>query len=178
MIKSKMRFPRRNKIAKNCDFYINNENGLKPSGYWYSFGKEWYDFWYVDGKNKIGNNVVCEIKIKRNMFTTLEKKEKGKILIIDSIEEVQKLKKKYSYLIKFGDKTKPRRLINFEKLSEIYGGIEFRNFNKINKQIDQDKKHNRYQDYLWYKIIDVSSGCVWNSSLVETTNKGKLKDFI
>ena len=95
------RFPRRNKIARNCDLNKNIKYSqvlsFKPFCYWYSLGDDWYKFWFEQEKmQEVTNQVVCEIKIKRNMFTTLEKKEKGKILVIDSLEDVHKMNKKYS----------------------------------------------------------------------------------
>lgn len=179
-----MRFPRRNKIAKTCDLDKNIKYkqiiDFKPKCYWYSLGKEWYNFWYKQENNKVANEVVCEIKIKNNMFTTLEGKDKNKILVIDSLEEVKKLNKKYSVLrrMKYKGKLEPVRLIDFQKLSEKYGGVEFRNYKKIKKQIVENKKLNWKRDYNWYYMLDVSSGCVWDMSLVEVEKKGKLKDFV
>jgi len=98
--------------------------------------------------------------------------------VIDSFEEVKKLNKKYGVLQRFRDDGKPVRLINFQKLSEKYGGIEFRNYKQIKKQIKENKKLNWGRDYLWYFSLDVSSGCVWDLSLIEVEKKGKLKDFV
>ena len=138
-----MGFPRRNKIAKTCDLDKNIKYkqiiDFKPTCYWYSLGKEWYNFWFKDNEmEKVKNQVVCEIKVKRNMFTTLEKKEKGKILVIDSFEDVKKLYKKYSKLVKL--EARKYRLIDFNEVAKIYGGIEFRNYGKIRKQIIENKK--------------------------------------
>ena len=171
-----MRFPRRNKIAKSCDLDKNIKYkqiiDLKPRCYWYSLGKEWYNFWFEGNEmEKVKNQVVCEIKVKRNMFTTLEKKEKGKILVIDSFEDVKKLYKKYSKLVKL--EVSKHRLIDFNEVAKIYGGIEFRNYGKIRKRIIED-----YRYYSSYLTIDVSSGCIWNLSLIDVVKKGKLKDFV
>lgn len=176
-----MRFPRRNKIARSCDLDKNIKYkqiiDLKPRCYWYSLGKEWYNFWFEGNEmEKVKNQVVCEIKVKRNMFTTLEKKEKGKILVIDSFEDVKKLYKKYSKLVKSEDSK--YRLIDFNEVAKIYGGIEFRNYSKIKQQIFEFKKLNQVRYYLSYLTVDVSSGCVWDLSLIEVEKKGKLKDFV
>jgi len=179
-----MRFPRRNKIAKNCDLDKNKKYrkilSFKPVCYWYSLGREWFDFWYDGETSEISasNEVVCEIKIKKGTFTTLSSKDKGKILVIDSLEEVKKLNKNYSVFQRFEDNGKQVRLIDFQKLSEKYGGIEFRNFKKIKKQIKENKRLNWRRDYLWYFMLDVSSGCVWDLSLLDVEKKGKLKNFI
>ena len=178
-----MRFPRRNKIARNCDLDKNIKYRqiieFKPKGYWYSLGSEWFDFWFLKLElEKVKSQVVCEIKIKRNDFTKFGEKDKGKILVIDSLEEVKKINKKYGVLQRFRDDEKPVRLINFQKLSEKYGGIEFRNYKQIRKQIKENKKLNWRRDYLWYFSLDVSSGCIWDLSLIEVEKKGKLKDFV
>ena len=176
-----MRFPRRNKIARSCDLDKNIKYkqilDFKPRCYWYSLGKEWYNFWFEEpGMEKVKNQVVCEIKVKRNMFTTLDKKEKGKILVIDSFENVKKLYKKYSKLVKL--EVSKHRLIDFNEVAKIYGGIEFRNYLKIKQQIFEFKKLNQVLYYLSYLTVDVSSGCVWDLSLIEVEKKGKLKDFV
>src|SRR5210317_1452609 len=88
---NKMRFPKRNKIARNCDLDKNIKYrkiiSFKPVCYWYSLGKEWYNFWYKSLDHKVTKEVICEIKIKKDNFTTLDKKEKGKILVIDSLKD-------------------------------------------------------------------------------------------
>ena len=178
-----MRFPTRNKIAKNCDLDKNIKYrqiiSFKPTCYWYSLGREWFDFWFLDSElEKVNNQVLCKIKIKRDTFATLSSKDKGKLLVIDSLEEVKKINKKYGVLQRFRDDGKPVRLINFQKLSEKYGGIEFRNYKQIRKQIKENKKLNWRRDYLWYFSLDVSSGCVWDLSLIEVEKKGKLKNFV
>ena len=175
-----MRFPRRNKIARNCDLDKNIKYReileFKPTCYWYSLGSEWYNFWYKKEGHKVTNEVVCEIKIKKDMFTNFGEKNKGKILVIDSLEEVKKLNKKYSVSMKMG-KSKDVKMINFQKLSEIYGGVEFRNYKKIKKQIMETKRNN-LKEYNWYNMLGVSSGCVWDLSLIDVEKKGKLKDFV
>ena len=187
-----MKFPRRNKIAKNCDLDKNigyrQKIDFKPRCYWYSLGDEWYKFWYEGEKmDTVKNQVVCEIKVKRNMFTTLKKKEKGKILVIDSLEEVNKLYKKYSKLVKFGTNNKKYRFFDFNEVAKIYGGIEFRNYSKIKSQIfeetfysgKKDKESYKYYMYYFsYYTIDVSSGCVWDLDLIDVKKIGKLKDFV
>ena len=128
------RFPRRNKIAMDCDLNKNIKYKqalhFKPFCYWYSLGDDWYKFWFEQEKmREVTNQVVCEIKIKRNMFTTLEKKEEGKILVISSMEDVHKLNKKY---LKKDGKYK---WIDFNEVAKTYSGMEFRNYHKIRNEI-------------------------------------------
>lgn len=179
---NKMRFPRRNKIDSRCHLDKNRNYrkiiGFKPTCYWYSIGNGWYKFWYEYAEmQEVKDQVVCQVDVKRNSFTTLDKKEKGKILVIDSLEEVKKLNKKYS-VMKPLHEGKKARLIDFNKLSETYGGIEFRNYSKIKKEIKENKRLNWRRDYIWYFMLDVSSGCVWNLNLIDVKEVGKLKNFV
>jgi hypothetical protein len=176
-----MRFPRRNKIDYKCHLDKNRRYrkiiDFKPTCYWYGIGNEWYKFWYEYAEiEKVKDQVVCQIDVKRNSLTTFEKKERGKILVIDSLDEVKKLNKKYSVLS--GPSKEKYRLIDFNKLSETYGGIEFRNYSKIKKQINENKKLHWRRDYVWYFMLDVSSGCVWDLDLINVKEVGKLKFFI
>ena len=162
-----MRFPRRNKIARKCDLEKNIRypqiKHFKPKCYWYSIGSAWF---VQEEMEKIKTQVVCEVKIDKSSFTKMgERGGKGKVLVIDGKEDVIKLTKKYI------SKSHGYYLLDFEKMSKMYGGIEFRNY-KRHKEFLEDPK------YLWYMMINVSSGCVWDTSLIDITQKGKLKDFV
>ena len=177
-----MRFPTRNKIAKKCDLDKNIKYRqiieFKPKCFWYSLGKEWYNYWFVQEKlEKVKSQVVCEVKINKKDFAKFGEKEKGKILVIDTMEDVKKLRSKYGMIKKTKKDKKGYTLIDFGKLSENYSGIEFRNYRSISKKL-KENKNITMDKYGWYYMIDVSSGCVWDLSLIEVTHKGKLKDFV
>lgn len=176
-----MRFPRRNKIARNCDLDKNIKYRqiieFKPKGYWYSLGSEWYNHWFLKLElEKVKSQVVCEIKIEKNNFTKFREKDKGKILVIDTLEDVKKLKSKYGMIKTSKKDSKSFTMIDFQKLSENYSGIEFRNYKSILKKLKENKNNDK--KYGWYYLLDVSSGCVWDLSLIEVEKKGKLKDFV
>jgi len=201
-----MRFPRRNKIARSCDLDKNIKYrkilSFKPVGYWYSLGKEWYNLWYKFFDHKVTNEVICEIKVKKNMFTTLDKKEKGKILVIDSLKDVKKIFSLFGTLkiieinkngrsvndfrdIKLGKRKSDYDdaiigLLDFNKISENFSGIEFRNYKKTKKEMLLEIEKNKIKmfEYSWYDTLDVSSGCVWDLNLIEVEKKGKLKNFV
>ena len=166
-----MRFPKRNKIARKCDLEKNIRypqiKHFVPKCYWYSLGSAWYDFWFVqEGMEKVKTQVVCEIRIDESNFIRLgEKKGKGKVLIVDGKEDVIKLTKKYI------SKSSGYYLLDFTKIGKMYGGIEFRNYKRHREFLNDPK-------YLWYLMIDASGGCVWDTSLIDVTQKGKLKDFV
>jgi len=133
-----MRFPRRNRIDKKCNLDKNicyrNLIDFKPECYWYSLGKAWYNFWYVEEQmEKVTTQVVCEVTLPKNIFTTLKKREEGKILVIDSVEDVKILTKE------FGENYKnfTSKLLNFNLMIKKMKikGIEFRNYNKVREEL-------------------------------------------
>jgi hypothetical protein len=170
-----MRFPVRNKIAKKCDIEKNVKYrqiiDFTAKCFWYSLGKDWYNHWFVKEKaEKVTNQVVCQIKIKRTDFIKFGEKGEGKILVIDSLEDVKKLKSKYGISKKY-------TLIDFQRLSKKYSGIEFRNYHQISKKMKENNKLTK-NNYNWYYMIGVNSGCVWDTSLITVEEKGKLKSYI
>lgn len=90
-------------------------------------------------------------------------------MVINKEEDIKKFTKKYrDKSIKF-EKTvlkannSPKLIIDYsiidwEKVTKDYGGIEFCPYIPIN--IGDSKKTNYI--YNWYNTIDVSSGCIWN----------------
>ena len=111
------------------------------------------------------------------MSIDTKKKEKGKILVIDSLEDVHKMNKKYS------KKDRNHKLIDFNEVAKKYSGIEFRNYDKIREEIWGKQflsltKNSFTSRYMWYLTIDVNSGCVWDLDIIEVEKIGKLKDFV
>ena len=162
-------FPKRNKISRRCDLEKNLRYrqlvGFEPNCYWYSIGRGWYNYWFKKLKReKVSTQVVCDVKIPESNFTTLRKSEKGKILIIETEREILEVTKR------FGVTHYGITLIDFTKLAKIFSGIEFRNYSM---------KKAPHPEELWYHKIAVSSGCIWDLSVIESTEvKGKLREFI
>jgi hypothetical protein len=130
-----------------------------PIGFWYGFRYSWLDF-LNKNKNSPSQSLkysgyVYEIKIKKNLFTTLEEKDKNKILRIKNKEELLKFHKKYytegKDLLSQG--------INWEKVRKRYGGIEIK-YNPFNNSKINDIP-------MWYIFFDIPSGCIWNSNILE-----------
>ena len=174
-----MRFPRRNRIDKKCNLDKNvryrNLIGVKPEGYWYSLSRAWYDYWYIYGQlKKVTTQVVCEVTLPKNIFTTLKKREEGKILVIESVEDVKILNKEFGK----NDKKFNIKLINFNLMIKKMKikGIEFRNYNKVREELRKIKGYKN--NYSWFCSIDVNSGCVWDPSILEVKTVGALKDFV
>jgi hypothetical protein len=85
--------------------------------------------------------------------------KKNGILSIKTIEDFHLFNKKYRI------KNKKYTEINYNKVAEDYGGIEIKNYNKINQELRKDK--NYYKKYSWFYSYDFSSGCIWNLSLIK-----------
>lgn len=122
----------------------------KPNGLWYAVNDEWRK--YIRGNIphwNCPNNFSLEID-KPNMF------------FIDSMEDVQLFNDEY--LVKqsgiFG-------YIDWEKVSQRYSGIEITDFSKIRHR---DNKGS-YTPVFWTYGWDVSSGCIWDLSIVNKVSK-------
>tara|TARA_Y100000591_G_C21735047_1_gene646167 strand:+ start:225 stop:641 length:417 start_codon:yes stop_codon:yes gene_type:complete len=116
-------------IKKLKNNYYNKQGTLKPSGLWYSIGSKWLDFklkeeWNNEGIRKKGKEyylnkpkIMSKVKFYNKKYTTLPDNEK--VLLIDTCDKLIKFNKKYS--------KKGFSLIEWEKVSQDYAGIEFRN---------------------------------------------------
>jgi hypothetical protein len=150
--------------------YYNKHGILKPSGFWYSIGSQWLDFklntkWNNNGIRKKGTEyhlksplTMYKIKFYNKKYTSLPDDEK--VLLVDTCDKLLKFNKNYS-------KTGNSIFIDWEKVSQDYAGIEFRNYSRIKKELIKKKL-----DILWYSAIDVDSGCVWKpSKVIKTIDK-------
>ena len=175
-----MSFPGRNIIAGK-DYQLENKKypqkiDFKPKkALWYSLGKEWYNFLVYSGTRSLEDRYLYEIKLKEKIFTTLDRKEENKILIIRTLEDVKTLTEEYGVLKKYKDGTS-FTLINYKKMVKDLKikGLEFRNYKKIKNQLkilDLDK-------YRWYRMIEVASGCLFDTSIVTIKTMGKLDNYI
>ena len=147
---------------------INNyykQDFFKPSGFWYSIGPSWVKWKLNEGFNTKGIHKkgkeyyinkslnIYKVKFYNKKYTTLPDDEK--VLLVDTCDKLIKFDKKYSI------KIRNRSFIEWKKVSQDYAGIEFRNFNKIKKEL---KKINK--KIVWYWAVDVDSGCIWRPSKV------------
>jgi hypothetical protein len=147
--------------------YYNKQGTLKPNGFWYSIGSKWLDFklkskWNNEGISKKGQEyhlkkplTMYKIKFYNKKYTALPDDEK--VLLVDTCDKLIKFNKKYS-------KKKGISFIEWEKVSQDYAGIEFRNFNRIKKELKKRKI-----EIIWYWALDIDSGCIWRPSKVINT---------
>lgn len=177
-----MRLPKRNKIDKNKKINFNfgkvykqSKNGIKPRGFWYSCYNDWYN-WVSGEMPEWLYKYIHKININSKVLTDIENKNKDKILVINNLKDFDIFNKRYGHLDKnennnniFSNNMKWKNyLVNWDKVSKDYGGIE------ICPYLTQ-RKH-----YLWYNTFDVASGCIWNtkaiiknSELIYEKKKGK-----
>lgn len=179
-----MKLPKRNLISdkktinKNIS-YEQNPGRFKPNGLWYSCYNAWFDKIMRNNMNNKMQKYIHKLNLKKNSLTTLDKKDKGKILVINKEEDIKKFTKKYrDKRIKF-EKTvlkannSPKLIIDnsyidWEKVAKDYGGIEFCPYIPIEYIGDPKTTNYRYQ---WYNTIDVSSGCIWNIKDILNSSK-------
>jgi len=117
-------------------------NGYLFHGFWFSFGYEWIDLYGRD-------NYIYGVNIKNASFCTISETfsdMKSKILLLDTKEDIEQVEKLYH---------DERDGIDYNKIEKTYGGIAMINF--------EESKSN----YGWYNGLDVSSGCIWNFSIIE-----------
>ena len=127
----------------------------KPSGLWYSIDGEWEDWvksntnWDV-GKNKIRIDVDTS-----DMYVILTR------------EDLLNFTKKY-IVIEGG-----LRNIDWKRVAKDYKGIEIPYYIKRwGHVVDYDSNgliHSNITDNLWYSMWDVSSGCIWDMSVIKNT---------
>ena len=166
-----MRLPKRNIITNKKNInklikYEQNNNRFKPNGLWYSCYNEWYKYITNEDMKYKQNKYIHRIVIFRNKLTDLSNPDPNKILVINSETDIKKFTNKYK--LKNGKQTiekaphMPKLIldstsINWIRVAKDFGGIEFCPY--IN--VDFGSKKTIFI-YLWYKSIDIASGCIWN----------------
>lgn len=127
----------------------------KPSGVWYGFGMNWVEF------------VTKEIPVRRKKYLYEFEVDTSNMIILNSVKDVTEFTKEYisekeHWMSSLG-------LINWERVSEKYSGIELPTYHSSL----------RYKSGLhWYYPWDIASGCFWDSSVLKSiTLMGKLEDL-
>lgn len=140
--------------------------GIKPTGLWYALGNEWIDWCEGNMNEEWIRPSIIEIELLMN-----------KVLIVETIEDVENLIKKYSKELFPGSSLFN---IDWEALASEYSGIEIRNYNHLKwgrrKDIFKSKTEYRIDD-LWLSAWDVSSGCIWDLSIIKSHKCYSLQQF-
>lgn len=125
--------------------YVQKKHNLKPDGFWYSLGTEWMEW--------VGDNMpewICDNVIEIDI-------DLSKVLVLETVEQCEDFFKKYGFEVCSGI-----HYIDWEQVCKNHTGVEIRNYYdlKWSKSI-LDKSH--YWLYPW----DVSSGCIWDLSIIK-----------
>jgi len=140
-----------NTNLKEIDFTFNyvQSNKMKPVGLWYSINYEWLEWCRYNFRI---HKEIIEIEI-----------DLSNVLVIDSIFKLNSLTEEFGYFIVEGVK-----YIDWEKLSKRYSGIEFVNYDEIRNQLSV------LDLPTWYYGLDVSSGCIWDLSVIKNYTHSEL----
>jgi hypothetical protein len=127
---------------------------MKPNGFWYSIGGEWLK-WMKNAD--FGNKKKYNIEIYLN---------ESDIVIIKDFSDLEKFQEKYKNSsdkeLFVGIET-----INWIDVSKDYKGFEIQNYKNIKNDINSNLLKYMHK-YMWFNFFDVSSGCLWDLSCVES----------
>lgn len=122
---------------------------FKPHGLWYSLDSEWIEWCECNMEGWVRDNII-EIDVDLSNF-----------LILETKEQVVEFSNKY------GARIHPEvdmKNIQWAKLKDKYAGIEIRNYHSI-------KWNHNFMlgtDNIWFSGWDVSSGCIWDLSVIKS----------
>lgn len=162
--------------------YQSNDS-FKPRGLYYAQRVEWLQFMedgmgLTDDVKNTDTHVftsdtvyLFEVVIPEHLRIKLSDIPNHKrILFIDSVMDVKKFIDKYHYkTCEIG-----MRYVNWKKVGDEYGGIEFANYHENISEIYhenisemmKDWQRHQYSDdfclYMLYSSFDVNGGCLWN----------------
>lgn len=118
----------------------------KPEGLWYALNNEWIEWCNGNQPEWIkSNNIDIEVDL-------------SKILVIETIDQLKYFSDKFSNEIAFKIKH-----IDWKKVSDQYSGIEIQNYHEM-------KWNKRFNFFTatWFYGWDVSSGCIWDLSIIKS----------
>lgn len=148
---------------------------FKPSGFWYGIKHYWLDFFTNDFERKGSSKFkfdgcLYQIKIKSELFTTIDNPDINKILLIKTIKEIRELENKYS----IADKVTKRldkligftnKYIDWKQVAKEFGGIEIK-YNPWSKGIIISNNSTKKYLPFWYSAWDVPSGVIWSWNIL------------
>ena len=125
------------------DCYTTSISGLeKPIGFWYSINTQWIE-WVKIEMPHWEKPYLYEIHVNKN-----------RIIQIHNFQELMEFLNKYEDTeLKYGLKQ-----LHWDDVAKDYAGIEFLNYRDIKYNYDYGKLP------LWFTCIDISSGCIWDKS--------------
>ena len=124
------------------------KNGIgKPHGLWYSIDREWLD-WCKGNMDQWIKPYNIKLKI-----------DESKMLIIETLDQLEAFCKKYEQKVTYSEHITE---VNWEKVKKDYSGIEIRNYHKLKWNGDVWV----WNYTIWFCGWDVSSGCIWDLSII------------
>lgn len=145
------------KIALNKIFTVKQKKGFKPIGLWFGYKDEWPLFLKNEAEDK--NIKITPKYIYSNYLFYKITFDKSKLMILNNMSQVVNFTEKYSI------KSKGYTYIDWPKVAKSYSGFQVKDYHKVREQIM--KKYDFSEKYLWYYMIDINSGCIWNSSAID-----------
>ena len=168
-----MLFPKRNKITEQKMKFDKNykfigTDCMKPRGFWYACGSEWYD----SGIHADSYKYLYSVKLKRSILTkNLSDIKKGKVLQITKKDEMKAFDKKYGFDKKYsvdrGRGIQKCREINWKQVQKDFVGIEICPFQKKSKYGLNGEIAGKVKVWFWYTPWDVASGCIWDLNAID-----------
>ena len=164
-----MLFPKRNKLTEkkmklDKKYKYKGIDAMKPRGFWYACGSDWYDL----GVSAKTDKYLYSIKLKRSILTKdLSEVKKGKVLQITKQDEMRAFDKKYGKKVIYKDRLfNSYRLIEWKQVYKDFSGLEICPYQKgtrygVNGETVSDRKMN------WYYTWDVASGCIWDLNAID-----------
>jgi hypothetical protein len=152
----------RKKGFKFLDYYYEQGPDVKPEGFWYQLRG------CLFGGDVCFGEFLYKVELKQRSLAYLDgEKSTNKILVLSSKKDVEIFDKKYGVDYSDGEGEKVYRFVDWEKVSEDYGGFEIKNYIKIKKEI---KETNMSRKLLWVTSFDFSSGCIWNTAIIKNVS--------
>lgn len=125
---------------------------FKPIGLWYEIDGSWVDWCKYNQKDWLRKYVI-EIEF-----------DLEKVLILKAKKDLNKFIKTYEER-----EFKGYNQINWRRVAEDYSGIEIQNYNELKWN------HSDLYFEVWFLSWDISSGCIWDLSIIK---KWSLKELI
>jgi len=161
---------------------------FKPTGLWYSTGREWINF-YINHIDKISSDCKYMYKLKLR-YTSFEHPDKNKVLKITNEKSFDKFTLKYGGIDRFEESLNMYFInIDWQTVSNDYGGVEIiplipsrmivaswmplgydkKIIQKYNNTFKFIKKTDKSPGiHFWQNELDVPSGCVWEPNAIRS----------
>lgn len=130
----------------------------KPRGLWYGIDREWIAWCKAEMPHWI------------KKYTFKLEIDESRILVINSPQQLEDFIGKYSHKkIEKIPYWGPQ--INWQAVTKSYAGIELQNYDRLKPYL----MYNEKMFHTWFYGWDVSSGCIWDLSIIKSYSPEKKK---